>query len=226
MIPNMYARMANPPALLATYQDGYARCRAESGFNSAEQEVAFLAISREHECAYCLAAHSFVADVLSRVPRAVTDAIRDDAPIHDGKLAALAGFVRHLVATRGARATTVEVTSSSGPPDAFGGLLVSLIALAWVVEARDPYTGGHLWRVSRGFRWAGCCTTSARSASRMRSFAKPIGSPPINSRSFGRIPAWARACWQAIRSATSSETWSYCTMSARTDGDIRLNTRG
>lgn len=28
-------------------------------------------------------------------------------------------------------------------------LLASLLALAWVVEARDPYTGGHLWRVSR-----------------------------------------------------------------------------
>jgi hypothetical protein len=28
-------------------------------------------------------------------------------------------------------------------------LLQSLLSLAWVVEARDPYTGGHLWRVSR-----------------------------------------------------------------------------
>ncbi len=28
-------------------------------------------------------------------------------------------------------------------------LLESLLGLAWVVEARDPYTGGHLWRVSR-----------------------------------------------------------------------------
>lgn len=28
-------------------------------------------------------------------------------------------------------------------------LLASLLTLAWVVEARDPYTGGHLWRVSR-----------------------------------------------------------------------------
>lgn len=27
--------------------------------------------------------------------------------------------------------------------------LASLLSLAWVVEARDPYTGGHLWRVSR-----------------------------------------------------------------------------
>ena len=28
-------------------------------------------------------------------------------------------------------------------------LLQSLLALAWVVEARDPYTAGHLWRVSQ-----------------------------------------------------------------------------
>lgn len=28
-------------------------------------------------------------------------------------------------------------------------LLTSLLVLAWMVEARDPYTGGHLWRVSR-----------------------------------------------------------------------------
>ncbi|MBV5292924.1 MAG: HD-GYP domain-containing protein [Curvibacter lanceolatus] len=28
-------------------------------------------------------------------------------------------------------------------------LLASLMTMAWFVEARDPYTGGHLWRVSR-----------------------------------------------------------------------------
>lgn len=28
-------------------------------------------------------------------------------------------------------------------------LLRSLLVMAWMVEARDPYTGGHLWRVSR-----------------------------------------------------------------------------
>lgn len=28
-------------------------------------------------------------------------------------------------------------------------LLASLLNMAWFVEARDPYTGGHLWRVSR-----------------------------------------------------------------------------
>jgi uncharacterized peroxidase-related enzyme len=101
MIPNMYARMANAPALLATYQDGYARFRAESGFAPAEQEVVFLSISRENECEYCVAAHSFVADVMSGVAQEVTDAIRNDGEIPDRKLAVLSRYSRHVVSTRG-----------------------------------------------------------------------------------------------------------------------------
>lgn len=31
----------------------------------------------------------------------------------------------------------------------FTDLLASLMGMAWFVEARDPYTGGHLWRVSK-----------------------------------------------------------------------------
>lgn len=34
-------------------------------------------------------------------------------------------------------------------PEAIGALVSSLLLMAWFVEARDPYTGGHLWRVSR-----------------------------------------------------------------------------
>jgi hypothetical protein len=34
-------------------------------------------------------------------------------------------------------------------PEGSRSLLRSLLALAWVVEARDPYTGGHSWRVSQ-----------------------------------------------------------------------------
>lgn len=34
-------------------------------------------------------------------------------------------------------------------PHVHEDLLTSLLVMAWMVEARDPYTGGHLWRVSR-----------------------------------------------------------------------------
>lgn len=100
-IPNMYGVMANSPGLLDTYIHGYERFRELSGFTPAEQEVVLLAVSRENGCTYCVAAHSFLADNMSGVPVAVTEAIRDGAPIPDAKLAALHDFTRTMVAKRG-----------------------------------------------------------------------------------------------------------------------------
>lgn len=44
--------------------------------------------------------------------------------------------------------TTRETASVRTNPSA-DHLLSSLLTMAWFVEARDPYTGGHLWRVSK-----------------------------------------------------------------------------
>lgn len=72
-VPNMYTRMANSPGLFDTYIHGYNLFRERSGFSKSEQEVVFLAISRENGCDYCVAAHSFLADKMSGVPKKVTD---------------------------------------------------------------------------------------------------------------------------------------------------------
>lgn len=45
------------------------------------------------------------------------------------------------------RARRKTVSTGDGGRDE--QLLFSLFLLAWAVEARDPYTGGHLWRVAR-----------------------------------------------------------------------------
>lgn len=100
-VPNMYAGMANSPGLLDTYLHGYQLFRQSSGFTPAEQEVVFLAISRTNGCHYCVAAHSFIADQMSKVPPAVTNAIRDGAAVPDARLAALSDFTRTMVTTRG-----------------------------------------------------------------------------------------------------------------------------
>lgn len=42
-----------------------------------------------------------------------------------------------------------EIRASVAVAENSGDLLASLLTMAWFVEARDPYTGGHLWRVSR-----------------------------------------------------------------------------
>jgi uncharacterized peroxidase-related enzyme len=100
-IPNMYAVMANSPGLLETYMDGYDRFRKDSGLTPAEQEVVFLTISRTNGCDYCVAAHSLIADQMSKVAPAVTEAIRDGRAIPDPKLAALSAFTDVLLSKRG-----------------------------------------------------------------------------------------------------------------------------
>jgi AhpD family alkylhydroperoxidase len=101
MLPNMYRAMAHNPALLDTYLHGYEALRKEAGFSPAEIEVIFLVISYENACDYCVAAHSLVADTLSRVPRAVTDAIRNGQDIPDAKLRVLAEVARQVLLSRG-----------------------------------------------------------------------------------------------------------------------------
>jgi uncharacterized peroxidase-related enzyme len=100
MVPNLYAEMAHSPGLFSTYRLGYDSFRGDSGFNKTEQEIVLLAISRFHECTYCVAVHSVVAD-RNKVPVEVTDAIRLGQPIPDPKLQALNAFTTAMVATRG-----------------------------------------------------------------------------------------------------------------------------
>lgn len=100
-VPNMYAVMANSPGLLETYVGGYGRFRQASGFSAPEQEVVFLTISRENGCTYCVAAHSVIADAMSKVPPEVTDAIRDGRAIPDARLGALSRFTKVMVESRG-----------------------------------------------------------------------------------------------------------------------------
>jgi uncharacterized peroxidase-related enzyme len=100
-IPNMYTVMANSPILLDSYLHAYSLFRQESGFTPAEQEVIFLTISRENGCHYCVSAHSFVADAMSKVPVDVTNAIRDRRAVPDAKLQALSEFTKLLLDTRG-----------------------------------------------------------------------------------------------------------------------------
>lgn len=100
-IPNMYRNMATAPGLLESYLFAYDQFRQHSAFTPAEQEVVFLTISRENGCGYCLGAHSMIADKMSNVPTEVTQAIRNDQPITDDRLAALHAFTKVMHHSRG-----------------------------------------------------------------------------------------------------------------------------
>lgn len=101
MIPNMYAGMANNTALIDGYLHSYASFRANAGFTPPEQEIVFLSAAVENSCEYCVAAHSFVGDNMTKAPKEVTDAIRDGETIQNDKYRALSEFTKAVVAKRG-----------------------------------------------------------------------------------------------------------------------------
>jgi len=87
--------------MLESYLVGYKLFRGEAGFTPAEQEVIFLTISRVNGCAYCMAAHSMIAEKMSKVPAPDLDAVRRGAALPDAKLRALARFTEIMVESRG-----------------------------------------------------------------------------------------------------------------------------
>lgn len=101
MIPNMYKNMVNLPGLQDTYDLGYKHFRQQSGFTPAEQEVVFLTLSLDNGCGYCTAAHSFIADNMSKTPEEVTNAIREGKEIPDAKMKALSEFTKIMNESRG-----------------------------------------------------------------------------------------------------------------------------
>jgi len=136
-IPNMYANMVNSPGVLHTYLVGYKHFREESGLTPAEQEVVFLAISRENECDYCMAAHSMIADKVSKVPADAIESIRTDTVIADAKLQALAEFTRIMFRTRG-RPTPDDVSAFRAA--GFSDRHVLEIILALAVKTLSNYS--------------------------------------------------------------------------------------
>ncbi|MDY7115021.1 carboxymuconolactone decarboxylase family protein [Halomonas sp. SSL-5] len=135
-VPNMYEGMAKAPGVLSTYLHGYELFRNDSGFTPPEQEVIFLTISRLNGCGYCMAAHSMLADKMSKVPAEVLEAIRAGKPIPDARLAALAEFTRVMFESRGMPGETdVEAFLAAG----FEEQQVLQIVLALAVKTLSNY---------------------------------------------------------------------------------------
>ncbi len=100
-IPNMYGYMGALPGVLEGYMAAYTSFRNNAGFTPPEQETVFLSVSAVNGCTYCMAAHSMIADKVSKVPAGDLAALRDGTPLPDPRLNALTTFTRTMVKKRG-----------------------------------------------------------------------------------------------------------------------------
>jgi uncharacterized peroxidase-related enzyme len=99
-IPNLYAGMANSPAMLKIYLN-FAEQLAEFGqLTPIEQQVAYLSISAENGCTYCVGAHSVLASMVD-IPEDTLAALRAQQPLADPKLNAVRNLSLALIKYRG-----------------------------------------------------------------------------------------------------------------------------
>lgn len=98
MIPNLHAVMGASPSLLEAYQVVHALFMKTS-LSADEQTVIWQTINVEHECHYCVPAHTMIANMMG-VDKEISDALRDNTPLPE-KLEALRSFTRKMLLLRG-----------------------------------------------------------------------------------------------------------------------------
>jgi len=99
-VPNLLGGLAESPTVLQAYLDIGALFDRTS-LTPVEQQVVLLAASVENHCIYCVAVHSMLAKHRAKADAAIVSALREQQPLPDKKLDALASFTREVVEQRG-----------------------------------------------------------------------------------------------------------------------------
>lgn len=99
MIPGLHAVMAEAPGLLEGYQILH-KLFSDSSFNAEELTVVWQSINVEHNCTYCVPAHTGIAHMM-KVDPALTEALRNQEPMPTEKLQVLQDTTLTMVRKRG-----------------------------------------------------------------------------------------------------------------------------
>ncbi len=99
MIPNLHAVMAEAPTLLEGYQVLHELFQKTS-FTAEELTVVWQTINVEHDCHYCVPAHSAIAASM-KVDQAIVDALVNKTPLASAKLEILRGTTLAMTRNRG-----------------------------------------------------------------------------------------------------------------------------
>ena len=99
MVPNLHAVMAEAPTLLKGYQVLHDLFQKTS-FNAEELTVVWQSINVEHECHYCVPAHSAIAASM-KVDQDIVDALVNKTTLANPKLEALRETTLAMVRDRG-----------------------------------------------------------------------------------------------------------------------------
>ncbi|MGR5063883.1 carboxymuconolactone decarboxylase family protein [Photobacterium sp. DNB22_13_2] len=99
MIPNLYGVLAESPNTFEAYQTLH-QLFVNSSFDAEELTVVWQSINVEHECTYCVPAHTGIAHSMKVDPK-LTDALRNEEAMPTEKLQVLRDTTLSIVRNRG-----------------------------------------------------------------------------------------------------------------------------
>ncbi len=99
MIPGLHGVLAGAPGLLEAYQTLH-KLFTQSTFNEEELTVVWQTINVEHECHYCVPAHTAIANMM-KVDTSLSEALRNRTEMPTEKLQVLHDFTLKIVRNRG-----------------------------------------------------------------------------------------------------------------------------
>lgn len=108
MIPNFHGVLAEAPGMLEGYQLLH-KLFQDSSFNKDELTVVWQTINVEHECHYCVPAHTGIAHMM-KVDPALTEALRNRTAMPTEKLQVLHDTTLLIVRNRG-RLSDAEIAA-------------------------------------------------------------------------------------------------------------------
>lgn len=99
-VPGLHAVMAESPALLDGYKYLHRAFAQDTSFDKDELTVVWQTINVEHECHYCVPAHTGIAKMM-KVDDAISEALRNETALPNDHLEALRTFTLQMVRQRG-----------------------------------------------------------------------------------------------------------------------------
>lgn len=100
MLPNLHGVLAESPALLGAYKTLHELFQTKTSFNADELTVVWQTINVEHECHYCVPAHTGIAHMM-KVDNDLIEALRNSDELSNPKLQTLHETTLILVRNRG-----------------------------------------------------------------------------------------------------------------------------
>jgi uncharacterized peroxidase-related enzyme len=152
-LPNLVASLATAPTALETYLTVGA-INGRSGLTLAERETIQITAAAIHGCGFCVAGHTALALKKAQLDAPVVEAIREQQPVSDARLDAVAVFTRAVIAARGAVSDdALNTFRAAGFTDANALEVVLGVSLATLCNFANNLAQNDLNPELAAYRW-------------------------------------------------------------------------